>query len=342
MPINMSLAIFPATKLLTPEQVIRRRRMLVRLGLAWLVMMQVMMFALPSYVRHEVSTADNIEVFQWALGLMNWASLALTVPVLLYSALPIWLGALRSIKLHRVSMDTPVAISMLAAFIPSVWATLTGKGEVYFDSISMFVAFLLTARYLEMGAQQSLLIAQSVAIDMRAFERFFKALAFRADSVAVIFIILQLSLAAIATLVWWWLDPARALPIMVSLLVMSCPCALSLAAPSAFAVAQASLVNHSSQTDSDLQELRAVTIRITAQNLYGSLAWHLFTVPFAAAGCVSPWMAALAMLLSSLAVVLNSLRISRLNGLNHLNPLNADKSDKLIAVPAPPIANVSQ
>jgi len=309
----MSLPIFPATKLLTPDQIIARRRTLVRLGLAWLVMMQVMMFALPSYVRHEVSVEDGIEVFQWALKLMNWASLVLTIPVMIYCALPIWRGAFGATKTHRMSMDTPVAISMLAAFIPSAWATWTGDGEVYFDSISMFVAFLLTARYLQIGAQQSLSIAQRGKSDVEQFDHFFKALTDRADKLAVVFIFIQLSLAAIATLAWWYVDADRALPIMVSLLVMSCPCALSLAAPCAFAVAQSTLVTRSPESGLDLASLRAVTARVTTQNLYGSLAWHLFTVPFAAVGWVTPWMAALAMLLSSLAVVINSLRISRLS-----------------------------
>ena len=133
----------------------QRRHALVRLSLAWLAMMQVMMFAWPGYLRHESMPADALETLDWAIVLMNWASFALTVPVVLYSAWPIWRHAGANLRQGRAGMDVPVALGIVAAFIPSVHATYTGRGEVYFDSVTMFVAFLLTARYLELCARQS-------------------------------------------------------------------------------------------------------------------------------------------------------------------------------------------
>lgn len=50
-------------------------------------------------------------------------------------------------------MDVPVALGIGVAFAASVWATLSGSGEVYFDSVAMFV-FLLGGRFLEMTARQ--------------------------------------------------------------------------------------------------------------------------------------------------------------------------------------------
>ncbi len=41
-----------------------------------------------------------------------------------------------------------------AAFLASCWATFTQAGEVYFDSVTMFIFFLLGGRYLEMTARQ--------------------------------------------------------------------------------------------------------------------------------------------------------------------------------------------
>ena len=136
------------------QSVVQRRRELVRLGLAWLAMMQVMMFALPGYLRSGAGGQDSLEVLDWAIVLMNWASLTLTVPVILYSAWPIWSGCARAWSARRITIDVPVGISLLAAFLPSVVATLKGSGEVYFDSITMFVAFLLTARYVERRASE--------------------------------------------------------------------------------------------------------------------------------------------------------------------------------------------
>lgn len=133
----------------------RRRHALVRLSLAWLAMMQVMMFAWPGYLRHDGMSEETLVTLDAAIILMNWASLALTVPVVLYSAWPIWQNAGHSLRRARVGMDVPVALSIVAAFIPSVYATYARQGEVYFDSVTMFVAFLLTARYLELCARQS-------------------------------------------------------------------------------------------------------------------------------------------------------------------------------------------
>ena len=51
--------------------------------------------------------------------------------------------------------------------------------------------------------------------------------------------------------------------------------------------------------------------RKARQNLHGSLVWHLLMTPLALVGWVTPWLAAITMLLSSLAVAWNSWRLSR-------------------------------
>ncbi len=124
------------------------RNLLARLAIAGLGVMQVMMYALPRYIAQQ----DGIE--QSLDALMNWAALILTVPVVLYSAQPFMAGAWRDIRNHRLGMDVPVAAAVVIAFSASVLATLTNEGEVYFDSVAMFMFFLLLARYLELRARQ--------------------------------------------------------------------------------------------------------------------------------------------------------------------------------------------
>jgi len=118
-----------------------------RLFVAGFGMMQVMMYAVPVYLADGDMTPD-IE------RLMRWASLLLTLPVMVYSAAPFFVSAWRDLRLRRVGMDVPVALGVGSAFLASVWATLTDAGEVYFDSVTMFVFFLLGGRYLEMMARQ--------------------------------------------------------------------------------------------------------------------------------------------------------------------------------------------
>jgi Cu2+-exporting ATPase len=124
-----------------------RRALLRRLWVAGLAMMQVMMYAVPAYLAGEGEmTADVVQ-------LMRWAGLVLTAPVLAYSAAPFLVGAWRDLSRRRAGMDVPIALGLAAATAASVVATLRGQGDVYFDSITMFVFLLLGARYLEVVAR---------------------------------------------------------------------------------------------------------------------------------------------------------------------------------------------
>ncbi|MCF8197236.1 MAG: heavy metal translocating P-type ATPase [Sulfuritalea sp.] len=314
-----------------------RKAALWRLFVAGFGMMQVMMYAVPVYLADGDMTPDIEQ-------LMRWASLILTLPVMLYSAAPFFVSAWRDMKLRRVGMDVPVALGIGAAFVASVWATLTASGEVYFDSVTMFVFFLLTGRYLEMMARQkaarsvetlaraipafatrlaawpadsegervavaelragdavqikpgetvpadgcvldgesaadeSLLTGESLPVTkavgdaliggsvntasplvmrvervgeetrLAAIQRLMERAAAEkprlvemADRVAGRFIIALLILAVGTALAWWWIDASRALWVFVAVLVVSCPCALSLATPAALTVATGAL-----------------------------------------------------------------------------------------------------
>src|SRR5262249_53519754 len=126
-----------------------------RLLVAALGMMQVMMYAVPAYV------AGDGEIGTDAASLMRWAGLVLTVPVIAYSAAPFFRGAWRDLRIARLGMDVPVALGLAVAFLSSAWATVSGAGAVYFDSVAMFVFLLTGGRYLELGARRR--AAESVA-----------------------------------------------------------------------------------------------------------------------------------------------------------------------------------
>ncbi|MFZ6646848.1 heavy metal translocating P-type ATPase [Undibacterium sp. TJN25] len=131
------------------DMVRRHSKQLFRqLFIAGLAMMQVMMYAFPAYI----SAADAIDMDQAAL--MRWASLLLTLPAVCYCALPFFKGAWFSLRNRHLGMDVPVAFGILAAFGASVVATVQGKGDVYFDSVTMFIFLLLGSRYLEMAARR--------------------------------------------------------------------------------------------------------------------------------------------------------------------------------------------
>jgi len=124
------------------------KQYLYRLGVAGLATMQVMMLAVALYLE---AFGDLDQTFK---NYFRWISLIFATPVLLYSAFPFYVNAWRSIKGRTLGMDVPVSIALIFAYVASLVATVTQKGEVFFESISMFTFFLLVGRFLEMRARR--------------------------------------------------------------------------------------------------------------------------------------------------------------------------------------------
>jgi len=87
--------------------------------------------------------------------ILNWAEFALATPVLFYSGWIFFRGAYYGYKNHIVNMDTLVASGASSAYIYSIYAMLSHKGEVYFDSVVMIITFVLVGKYLEVLSKKS-------------------------------------------------------------------------------------------------------------------------------------------------------------------------------------------
>jgi P-type Cu2+ transporter len=120
-----------------------RKTQLLRLGIAALFGMQVMMIAIALYF------GDATGIENHYLHFFYWISLLLTLPVLIFSGRPLFSGALRDLKNKRLGMDVPIALGLSIAFCSSVWSTIEQTGHVYYDSIVMFIFFILGGRYFE-------------------------------------------------------------------------------------------------------------------------------------------------------------------------------------------------
>jgi len=144
------------------QRVAEQRRSLWRLFVAGFCMMQVMMYATPAYV------AEPGDITPDMLRLLQWASWLLSLPVLVFSAGPFFQGAWRSLRLRRIGMDVPVALGIAVTFVASSGATFQPGGwfghEVYFDSLTMFVFFLLGGRHLEVRARHRVAEALESAV----------------------------------------------------------------------------------------------------------------------------------------------------------------------------------
>jgi Cu2+-exporting ATPase len=137
-----------------PARELRRREhrsALWRLFVASFCAMQVMMFATPSYV----ASGDDLSADMRQL--LNWGGWIVSLPVMWFAAGPFFRGAWQHLRARRIGMDVPVALALAVTFVASMGATFDPSGpfghEVYFDSLTMFLSFLLGGRYLELCAR---------------------------------------------------------------------------------------------------------------------------------------------------------------------------------------------
>lgn len=350
----------------------KRKQYVKRLGVAGLATMQVMMIAVGLYFGAVSDLTSDMQLFLW------WVSLAFATPVILYSAQPFYISALRSIQASRPNMDVPVSIALLGAYSASAYATFTAQGEVYFESVSMFTLFLLTGRYIELLAKQravsvaanlvkllpaiaererneateqvlvqqlqlgdiirvkagatlpvdgtllssqaqvneslmtgesrpvlkqhgdtmlagSVNQSQSVRMEVTATQHDTvlagivalqdsalaskPKLARMADKIASVFVWRLLIVAALTFFIWSWIDPAKAFWVTLAVLVATCPCALSLAAPTAVTGAihrlnkQSVLVRNGDILES-LQQIKTVIFDKTGTLTTGRFELH--------------------------------------------------------------------
>jgi heavy metal translocating P-type ATPase len=130
----------------------QQERLLIQLIVAAAFGMQVMLLYLvqlyPRYAAGEFNQPDmrNLQYLVWALA----------TPVLLVGGWSFLQGAWRALMAGTASMDTLVALGTLSAYSYSVYVTLAGGGEAYFDSVAMITTFILLGRYLEkIGGRQA-------------------------------------------------------------------------------------------------------------------------------------------------------------------------------------------
>ncbi len=122
-------------------------RFLKRLAVSGIMTMQVMMLAFALYFG-EYSGIDASHH-----GYLRWISMLLTLPVVLYAALPFVSSAWRSIKARQLNMDVPVSLAIYYTFFASAYATVTQTGEVYFESVCMFTFLLQLGKFFEYRAR---------------------------------------------------------------------------------------------------------------------------------------------------------------------------------------------
>ena len=121
----------------------RRNHDLLRLIVAGLGMMQVMMFATGLYTGAWLGIEREYE------QLLRWISALTSAPVMLYAGYPFLKNTWLALKQRRLNMDVPIAIACAGAWLASLYHTILGHGEIYYDGVTMFIFFITISRTLE-------------------------------------------------------------------------------------------------------------------------------------------------------------------------------------------------
>jgi len=130
--------------------------LVLRLGLGLFFALNVMVFSLARYGGHFAIPAtllgEEADAARFNL-LLEYILLALSTPVILLIGLPMVRRLGEEIAHLAFSIDSLVAIATLAAFGLSVRTTLTGGGQVYYDTACWLLVLITLGRYLEARAK---------------------------------------------------------------------------------------------------------------------------------------------------------------------------------------------
>ena len=80
-------------------------------------------------------------------------SLLLSLPVIGYSCWIFFSGAVAALRARTLDMMVLVAVAVGAGWLYSVWVTLTGGGDVFYEAASVLAAFVLLGHWFEMRAR---------------------------------------------------------------------------------------------------------------------------------------------------------------------------------------------
>jgi Cu2+-exporting ATPase len=126
---------------------LQQRRSSERLLFAGVIGMAVMQFAIAGYV---MGYSDETGELALWVQIGRWTSLFATTLLLAYPGQEFFVGAWRDLRNRRLGIDVPIALGLGVAYFGSLHTTVTLRGEVYYDSIAMFVFFVLLARRIEL------------------------------------------------------------------------------------------------------------------------------------------------------------------------------------------------
>ena len=86
---------------------------------------------------------------QSLVTLFCWLSALIALPTVVYAGQPFYASALSALRGRRLNMDVPISLAIILATGMSLYQTVVGSEQVYFDAAVSLLFFLLIGRYLD-------------------------------------------------------------------------------------------------------------------------------------------------------------------------------------------------
>jgi len=114
-----------------------------QIALAGFAFGNIMLFSFPEYV------GMDAETFRWFSNVFGCLSIALALPVLLFSARNYFISAWQGLLHRQLNIDIPLCLALGSLFLRSVWEILTHTGAGYLDSFAGLTFLLLIGKWFQ-------------------------------------------------------------------------------------------------------------------------------------------------------------------------------------------------
>ena len=138
---NLDFEVYPIDMgdLVELENERQSTQLLKAMAVAGFAAMNIMLLSVSVWSGADNSTKDLFHII----------SAIIAVPVVIYSGQVFFRSAFGALRAGRLNMDVPISLAVLLALGMSIFETMSGGGQAYFDAATMLLFFLLIGRYLD-------------------------------------------------------------------------------------------------------------------------------------------------------------------------------------------------
>jgi len=113
-----------------------------KIGIAGFAFGSIMLWSFPEYLGIDEHYA-SFRTFT------AYLSLAISIPVLFFSARDYFISAFKAIKHKKLNLDVPITLGIIALYAESSYSILNEQGPGYMDSFAGFIFFLLIGKWFQ-------------------------------------------------------------------------------------------------------------------------------------------------------------------------------------------------